>query len=141
MKKVLIAVLTLTMLLAVTANAMAVTFTLPVPCEAIADNQLYKYCASVFEYKGCSDHKIFVSHHVTQTSAVETNRIAAYSDLTKKTMGANWHRADSGLYQCMSNAISSGSEYTVAGRGNTNYQSKYGLNSITLTGYFRADND
>jgi len=41
----------------------------------------------------------------------------------------------------MSNAISSGSEYTVAGRGNTNYQSKYGLNSITLTGYFRADND
>ena len=73
--------------------------------------------------------------------AVETNRIAAYSDLTKKTMGANWHRADSGLYQCMSNAISSGSEYTVAGRGNTNYQSKYGLNSITLTGYFRADND
>ena len=84
MKKVLIAVLTLTMLLAVTANAMAVTFTLPVPCEAIADNQLYKYCASVFEYKGGSDHKIFVSHHVTQTSAVETNRIAAYSDLTKK---------------------------------------------------------
>ena len=43
MKKVLIAVLTFTMLLAVTANAMAVTFTLPVPCEAIADNQLYKY--------------------------------------------------------------------------------------------------
>ena len=87
MKKVLIAVLTLTMLLAVTANAMAVTFTLPVPCEAIADNQLYKYCASVFEYKGGSDHKIFVSHHVTQTSAVETNRIAAYSDLTKKNDG------------------------------------------------------
>ena len=142
MKKLIAIILVATTLLSIASIASAaVSFTLRTPCEALADNQLYKYCASVFEYKGGSDHKIFVSHHVTQTSAVETNRIAAYSDLTKKTMGANWHRADSGLYQCMSNAISSGSEYTVAGRGNTNYQSKYGLNSITLTGYFRADND
>ena len=141
MKKVLIAVLTLTMLLAVTANAMAVTFTLPVPCEAIADNQLYKYCASVFEYKGGSDHKIFVSHHVTQTSAVETNRIAAYSDLTKKTMGANWHKANGSLYPCTSNAITGLKRYTAAGRGNTNYASKYGLNKITISGSIDSYDD
>ncbi len=47
---------------------------------------------------------------------VETNRIAAFRDLTQKTMGANWHRADHKLYQCMSNAIVDGG-YTVAGRG------------------------
>mgnify|MGYP001094974236 CR=1 FL=1 len=48
MKKVLIAVLTLTMLLTVSVGAMAETFTLSVPCQAIADNQLYKYHATAF---------------------------------------------------------------------------------------------
>ena len=105
MKKVLIAVLTLTMLLTAAVGAMAETFTLSVPCQAIADNQLYKYHATAFAYKGNSINTIYVSHRVTQTSAVETNRIAAYRQDTNKTMGANWHRAESGLYQCMSNAI------------------------------------
>ena len=141
MKKILIAVLTLTMLLTVSVGAMAETFTLSVPCQAIADNQLYKYYATAFAYKGNSINTIYVSHRVTQTSAVETNRIAAYRQDTNKTMGANWHRADSGLYQCMSNAIAQYKYYTVAGRGNTNYTSKYGLNNITLTGYFLTDND
>ena len=98
MKKVLIAVLTLTMLLTAAVGAMAETFTLSVPCQAIADNQLYKYHATAFAYKGNSINTIYVSHRVTQTSAVETNRIAAYRQDTNKTMGANWHRADSGLY-------------------------------------------
>ena len=141
MKKILIAVLTLTMLLTVSVGAMAETFTLSVPCQAIADNQLYKYHATAFAYKGNSINTIYVSHRVTQTSAVETNRIAAYRQDTNKTMGANWHRADSGLYQCMSNAIAQYKYYTVAGRGNTNYTSKYGLNNITMTGYFLTDND
>ena len=48
MKKVLIAVLTLTMLLTAAVGAMAETFTLSVPCQAIADNQLYKYHATAF---------------------------------------------------------------------------------------------
>ena len=141
MKKVLIAVLTLTMLLTAAVGAMAETFTLSVPCQAIADSQLYNHHATAFAYKRNSINTIYVSHHVTQTSAVETNRIAAYRKYTAKTMGANWHRADSGLYQCMSNAIVQYKYYTVAGRGNTNYASKYGLNNITLTGYFLTDND
>ena len=89
MKKVLIAVLTLTMLLTAAVGAMAETFTLSVPCQAIADNQLYKYHATAFAYKGNSINTIYVSHRVTQTSAVETNRIAAYRQDTNKTMGAN----------------------------------------------------
>ena len=51
MKKVLIAVLTLTMLLTAAVGAMAETFTLSVPCQAIADSQLYNHHATAFAYK------------------------------------------------------------------------------------------
>ena len=140
MKKILIAVLALSMML-VASGALAQTFTLRVPCEAIADTQLYQYHYDKYMQKLGNSHTIQVAHQVSETSAVETNRIAAFRDLTQKTMGANWHRADHKLYQCMSNAIVDGGNYTVAGRGNTNYSSKYGLNRITLDGYFLANID
>lgn len=141
MKKIIVAALAMVMLLAVAVSASAEPFTMSVPCVAIDDAQLYQYHYSVYETERAGDNKIYVSHKVTQTSAVETNRIAAYRKETAKTMGANWHRADEGLYQCMSGAIVNGGSYTVAGRGNTNYTSKYGLGSVTLTGYFRSDRD
>ena len=80
-------------------------------------------------------------HSVTQIDAGETNRIAAYDFTTKKTMGAHWHPSDRGQYPCTSNAIQHGHEYNAAGRGNTNYASKYGLNTITLTGTCYSDLD
>lgn len=140
MKKVLIAVLTLTMLVSVaSAASAAIGFTLHTPCESIPDSQLYKHVSPQTIYKYSGGNKFYVKHHVEETSAVETNRIAAYRVDTKKTMGANWHRADSREYQCMSNALVISQYYKVAGRGNTNYASKYGLNDITLSGSFRAD--
>ena len=65
MKKVLIAVLTLTMLLTAAVGAMAETFTLSVPCQAIADSQLYNHHATAFAYKRNSINTIYVSHHVS----------------------------------------------------------------------------
>ena len=138
MKKVIFAALVMIMMLAMATSAMAVTFSLSVPCVAIDDSQLYQYHYTQYDVERGGDNKIFVSHHVTQTSNVETNRIAAYRRETQMTMGANWHRADNGLYQCMSAAIVNDDHYTVAGRGNTNYTSKYGLDSVTMSGFFRA---
>lgn len=139
MKKFVFGVLVMAMMLMMATSALATSFTLNVPCEAIADDQLYRYHYDRYEVEQNGDSKIYVSHRVTQIDAVETNRIAAFCQQTQKTMGANWHRADSGKYQCMSNAIINNNSYTVAGRGNTNYLSKYGLSSITLSGYFLAN--
>ncbi len=141
MKKIMASVFALVMMLSIATGAMAQTFNLNVPCEAIADNQLYQYHYDSYLEKLSTSGTIQVAHRVSQTSAVETNRIAAYRSETRKTMGVNWHRADYGMYQCMSNAIVQYGNYTVAGRGNTNYKTKYGLNNITLTGYFLTDLD
>ena len=146
MKKALIAVLTLTMLLAiaVTASAAKSNYTIyNMPCEAIADNMLYQYQADTKNSvtKLDVDHIVQISHTVAQTSAVETNRIAAYDCTTSKTMGANWHKANGSAYPCNSNAITKGHRYTVAGRGNTNYASKYGLSKITISGIINSYDD
>lgn len=141
MKKIMAAVFAMVMMLSIATGVMAESFSLRVPCQALADDQLYRYHYTRYLEKLSTSNTIQVAHRVSETSAVETNRIAAYRYETQKTMGANWHRADYGRYQCMSNAIVQGGTYTVAGRGNTNYTSKYGLNNITLTGYFLTDLD
>lgn len=56
-------------------------------------------------------------------------------------MGASWKPADGAYYPINSNAIISGRNYTAAGRGNTNYASKYGINRITITGTINAYDD
>lgn len=137
MKKFVCAILTMVLMLTVTTGAMAQGFTLNVPCQTLSDDQLYLYHTKTYVMKYDDTYNIvWVKHRVTQTSTVETNRIAAYCSDTQKTSGANWHRADYGKYQCMSNAIFEGYSYSVAGRGNTNYTAKYGLNNITLEGDF-----
>ena len=146
MKKVLIAVLTLTMLLAIAVSATAERNSYKIynmPCEAIADNMLYKYHGDTNGGvdKTFNNHTVQISHTVAQVSADETNRIAAYCFNTGKTMGVNWHKANGTLYPCTSNAISTGKSYTAAGRGNTNYASKYGLNKITISGSIDSYDD
>lgn len=138
MKKFIVAVLALIMLLAVAATASAtiayeIDFEFSTPCQAIADNQLYNYHGDLGAIKNTDSNTVHVRHTVVQSDADETNRIAAYEFNDRKTMGANWHPSDGIKYQCMSNAITEGL-YTAAGRGNTNYASKYGLNNITLVG-------
>lgn len=140
MKKLVFAVMAVVLMVSVCAISMAEGFTLPVPCAAIADDQLYNYHAenAVMKYDD-TYNIVWVKHRVQQTDAIETNRIAAYCATTQRTCGANWHRPDYGKYQCMSNAIYEGNEYSVAGRGNTNYATKYSLNNITLTGDFNPN--
>lgn len=143
MKKLLCAMLVLVFVLSISAVALADSawhdFTLRVPCEQIADDQLYKYHTDDQYYKSSDDSKIYVKHTVRENSADETNRIAAYRRDTAKTMGANWHKANNRSGQCMSNAIDVYKYYGVAGRGNTNYASKYGLNNITLDGSMQVN--
>ena len=140
MKKLIAIILVATTLLSIASIASAaVSFTLRTPCEALADNQLYQHHSEQKVWKYSGGNKLYVKHRIQETSAVETNRIAAYRHDTGKTMGANWHRSDNGEYQCMSNALVISQYYSVAGRGNTNYASKYGLNNITLYGSMRAD--
>lgn len=119
-----------------TASAQTALFSIyGVPCQAIADTELYKYYGDKYVTKGdTGNHIVQIRHTVTQSSANETNRIAAYSGTTGKSMGASWKPADGAYYPINSNAIVDGNSYTAAGRGNTNYVSKYGISSITITG-------
>lgn len=144
MKKFIVAVLTLVMLLAISVSASAAntaSFALNVPTQAISDDQLYNYHGGSYAQELAGDNTIYVKHEVTQIDADETNRIAAYRQDTQKTMGAHWHPADYCYYPCTSNAIAYRKYFTAAGRGNTNYASKYGLNTITLTGILDPDMD
>lgn len=148
MKKFVCAVLALVMLLAIAASASAsdmpdyAEFKINnVPCEAIDDTQLYNYHGDNYVGKDTTDHIVQIKHRVTQINADENNRIAAYRKDTGKTMGAGWKPADGAYYPINSNAIVSGFSYTAAGRGNTNYASKYGINRITITGTINAYDD
>ena len=137
MKKLVFIVMAVVLMVSLSATVMAESFTLPVPCATIKDDQLYNYHVKNYVLKQDDTYNIvWVRHRVSQTDAIETNRIAAYCEETGNTCGANWHRPDYGKYQCMSNAIFEGYHYSVAGRGNINYATKYSLNNITLVGTF-----
>lgn len=142
MKKFVVAILALVMLIAVSVTASAditvTDFSLTVPTQAIADDQLYNYRSNSYVWEEVGDNTIHVKHEVTQIDADETNRIAVYCQETNKTMGARWHSADYTYYPVMSNAITKHLHYSVAARGNTNYATKYSLNSITLEGFINA---
>lgn len=144
MKKLVCAILLLVMVLsiAVVASAERALFTIyNVPCEAISDAQLYQHHGDGYVRKDSSNHIVQIKHTVAQSSANETNRIAAYRKDTGKSMGASWKPADSAYYPINSNAIVGGFEYTAAGRGNTNYATKYGITSITITGTIDSYDD
>ncbi|MGM9600148.1 MAG: hypothetical protein ACI3W5_01005 [Faecousia sp.] len=147
MKKFIGVVLTLIMIFAMTAiasaNNIASYVIYNMPCEKISDSQIYQYRADEDTYveKEYDNNVVQISHYVTQIDADETNRIAAYDGTTNKTMGANWHPADNHEYPCTSNAISAWHFYTASGRGNTNYETKYGLNSITIRGHVNSNDD
>ncbi len=140
MKKMFIFMLVAVMMLSVANVASAaVSFTLNTPCEAIADTELYNHVSPQKIWKYSGGNLFYVKHRVEETDAQETNRIAAYSHGTGRTMGANWHRPDNREYQCMSNALVISQYYSVAGRGNTDYATDYGLDRISLYGSMRAD--
>lgn len=144
MKKFIVAILTLVMLLSIAAvvSAEAKSFTIyNVPCEAIADSELYRYHGDQFVNKYDTDGKLRVKHYVEQSDADETNRIAAYREDTRKTMGASWKPADYTYYFITSNAIVNGFNYTAAARGNTNYATNYGLTAITIKGVIHDYDD
>ena len=142
MKKFVVAILAVVMLVAVCVTASAditvTNFSLTVPTQAIADDQLYNYHSNSYVWEEVGDHTIHVKHKVTQIDADETNRIAVYCQEYGTTMGARWHSADYIYYPVMSNAIEEYKHFSVAARGNTNYATKYSLNSITLTGFINA---
>lgn len=143
MKKFIIAVLALVMLLSVAAIASAAekSFTIyNVPCEALADNELYKHHGDDYIVKGNdTDHLVQIKHRVSQSSADMNNRIAAYCSNTRKTMAAGWKPANGQYYPHTTNAIEGGKSYTGAGRGNTDYATDYDLTSITITGSIKAN--
>ena len=147
MKKFIVAVLALVMLLAVAAVASAAeTASFKIynaPCVAISDSDLYKYHGDAENpaTKRGYDKSVYIKHKVSQITADETNRIAAYDCIDAMTMGAHWHPSDYALYPRTSNAIERLHTYTGAGRVNTNYESKYGLNTITIEGFIDPDYD
>ena len=144
MKKFIVAVLALVALLsiAVVASADYTEFTIRnVPCEAIADTELYNYHGNYSVPKTYNNHMVQIKHRVTQIDADETNRIAAYNCSTGRTMGASWKPADFAYYPINSNAIVTGVEYTAAARGNTNYATDYDLSTITIYGFIDAYDD
>ena len=145
MKKFIVAVLTLVMLLSVTAIASAANDTAKqftiynVPCEAISDDQIYQHHGEDYVAEQSGNHRVKIKHEVSQSSADMNNRIAVYREDTKKTMGTGWKPADGTYYYHTSNAIENGEFYTGAGRGNTDYATDYGLTSITIVGVIHAD--
>lgn len=144
MKKFVCAILTMVMVLSVAAIASAATagFTIyNVPCKDIGNDQIYQYHGDRYVVKRGTDHIVQIKHRVTQTSAVENNRIAAYCRETGKTMGIGWKPADNTYYPINSAAIVTNRNYTAAGRGNTNYKDKYGLSSVTITGVINSYDD
>lgn len=144
MKKFVCALLAMVMLLSLAATASAVSdgfMIYGVPCQAIADDQIYRYHGEKYVLKESNNHIVQIKHYVTQTSAVENNRMAAYRQDNGKSMGAGWKPADNAYYPINSNAIVKGYRYTGAARGNTNYTSKYGLNSITISGRIESYDD
>ena len=79
MKKLIAIILVATTLLSIASIASAaVSFTLRTPCEALADNQLYQHHSEQKVWKYSGGNKFYVKHRIQETSAVETNRIAAY---------------------------------------------------------------
>lgn len=145
MKKFIVAVMALVMLLSVTAIASAANDTAKqftiynVPCEAISDDQIYQHHGEDYVAEQGGNHRVKIKHEVSQSSAEMNNRIAVYSDKTKRTMGTGWKPADGTYYYHTSNAIVNGNLYTGAGRGNTDYATDYGLTSITIVGVIHAD--
>ena len=145
MKKFIVAVLTLVMLLSVTAiasaaNDIAKQFTIyNVPCEAISDDQIYQHHGEDYVAEQGGNHRVKIKHEVSQSSAEMNNRIAVYCSNTKKTMATGWKPADGTYYYHTSNAIENNKYYTGAGRGNTDYATDYGLTSITIVGVIHAD--
>ena len=69
----------------------------------------------------------------------ETNRVAAF-DLDSQRVSMNkWLSADGALYPYTSNSIAKGHHYTAAFCANSNYATKYGLDTVTITGRIRED--
>lgn len=142
MKKFIIAILALVMLLSITAIASAAESTFAiygVPCEALADNELYQHHGDGYIDKGLDDNQVQIKHRVSQSSVDMNNRIAAYCKQTRKTMAAGWKPANGSYYPHTSNAIDNNKSYTGAGRGNTDYATDYDLTSITITGSIKGN--
>ncbi len=143
MKKFIVAILALVMLLSVTAIASAAESTFAiygVPCQALADDELYQHHGEDYIVKGNdTDRQVQIKHRVTQSSADMNNRIAVYCKETRKTMAAGWKPANGSYYPHSSNAIRSNKSYTGAGRGNTDYVTDYDLTSITITGSIKGN--
>ena len=147
MKKIIIS-LAMVMLLSITMISSAAAdwagFTIPnVPCQAIADSELYKHHGDGSVLKNLTNNTVQIKHHVEESDADETNRIAAYCMQTGKSMGAGWKPADNAYYPITSNAIvgNKNQYYTAAARGNTNYASEYGLFTITIKGVINDYDD
>lgn len=145
MKRFIVAVLALVLLVAIAVSASAAantaSFVINVPTKELSDNELYKHHGRNYAQELAGDNTVYVKHEVTEIDANETNRIAAYRQDTQRTMGAHWHREDNRYYPCTANTIAYGKYFTAAGRGNSNYDFKYGLNSITLDGILDPDMD
>ncbi len=133
MKKMIVLVLSLALLLSIAASASAATinFNYTVPCQVIADDQLYRYHADKYIVELNNDRTIDVAHEVPGAVTIETNRVAIYRKNTGLTIGAAWKYADGEFYAYTSSVIVKDEQYTIAARGNTNYAAQFG-NSITL---------
>lgn len=116
--------------------ANSASFTITVPSNGT--NPLY-YDETGFIEKTEDSNVIYIGYQYVDIGVNETNRVAAF-DLDSQRVSMNkWLSADGALYPYTSNSIAKGHHYTAAFCANSNYATKYGLDTVTITGRIRED--
>ena len=135
MKKMVALALAITMLMSLESVASASTgFSIPVSCT---DTTNYTKAPSV-EYKSKGSAAIYVIHHDNVDTTEYTNHFRGIDDDANVTRGSKW--CTQGLnVPIQNNNIKTGKNYTVSGRGNTNYYNNDGISRVTLSGTFDAN--
>ena len=135
MKKMVALALAITMLMSLASVASASTgFSIPVSCT---DTTNYTKAPSV-EYKSKGSAAIYVVHHDNVDTTEYTNHFRGIDDDANVTRGSKW--CTQGLnVPIQNNNIKTGKNYTVSGRGNTNYYNNDGISRVTLSGTFDAN--
>ena len=139
MKKTIVAVLATLMMTLMVSGASAAnfaSFTITVPSNGT--NPLY-YDETGFIEKTGDSNVIYIGYQYVDIGVNETNRVAAF-DLDSQRVSMNkWLSADGAFYPYTSNSIAKGHHYTAAFCANSNYATKYGLDTVTITGRIRED--
>lgn len=141
MKKTIVAVLAMLMMFLMASGASAAnsaSFTITVPSQGSGTDPLY-YDETGFIEKTGDSNVIYIGYHIVDAGVNETNRVAVFDLDSQRVSMYKWLSADGALYPYTSNSIVKGHHYTAAFRANSNYATKYGLDTVTITGRICED--